>query len=173
MNSNSYKVKDIKKLFGIDKNKLFYWIHTYGLLKPEIEKASGTGTKTKFSLKNLLELAVLREMLDFGFDLKTTRTIKMRIDSYKENDENIYNAIIKDKNRDCRVLFIYKSGAKISLYVSSPAEEAVDMNSGPILSPDLSLWNLDKDRRRPPSYTGVIIQIGMIASELIEKIKKD
>jgi len=171
LNSKPYQVKDVKKLLGIDKNKLFYWIKTHRLLKPEIEEAKGTGTKVKFSLKNLLELAVIKEMLNFGFDLKSIKKIKRNIDKYRENNENIYNILLKDENREGRDLYIYKSKNRIFLYLKQIIE-AVDYDIGPIAYPEPSEWDENMNLRRPPSYVCVLLRIGMVANDLINKLEE-
>ena len=73
MNKTFYEAKDIREILGIDKNKLFYWTRTLGLLEPDIEKASGTGTSNKYSLANLIDLAVIKNMVHFGLSLNAIR----------------------------------------------------------------------------------------------------
>ncbi len=95
--NKQYTAKDIKSILGIDRNKLFYWIKTYRLLTPEIEEASGTGKTSKYSLKNLLELATIMELLNSGFDIKTTKEIMKAIDNYKNKKKlNIFLIFIED-----------------------------------------------------------------------------
>lgn len=93
LSSRHFEAKDVRKLLGIDKNKLFYWMRTHRLLKPDIEEASGTGTRTKFSLKNLIELAIIKEIADFGLELAAVKKIKNRLDrqeyGYFTEDETI------------------------------------------------------------------------------------
>ena len=89
LSSRHFEAKDIQKLLGIDKNKLFYWIKTHRLLKPEIEEASGTGTRAKFSIKNLLELATIKELISLGFDLNSIKKVKAKMDKYKIRDKYI------------------------------------------------------------------------------------
>lgn len=114
LNSRQYQAKDIKHIFSdsdIDKNKLFYWIRTYQLLKPDIEEASGTGTRSKFSAKNILELAIIQRLISFGVDLTTIKDMKSYIDDYvviEKGTENIeVKSIKRDKVRGKKTLSIY------------------------------------------------------------------
>jgi len=79
--SKHFEARHIKKMFGIDRNKLFYWTKTHGLLKPEVEEPEGTGNRAKFSFRNLLEIALIQEMLKYGFDLRTVKIIKKALEA--------------------------------------------------------------------------------------------
>ena len=79
-----YQAKDIMRILNIDKNKLFYWIKTHNLLTPDIEEANGTGSRAIFSLGNLLELVIIKELKGLGFDLRTIKRIKDQLIESKE-----------------------------------------------------------------------------------------
>lgn len=178
LNSRHFEAKDIKKLLDIDKNKLFYWIKTHRLLKPEVEEASGTGTRAKFSLKNLLELATVKELLNLGFDLNSIKKIKTKMNRYKIGNENIFNEILEDEDRAERALFIYRSKDKIFLYLQTyDIGGDADVSDGivsyyPVREPDYAQWDWSINKERPPTYGGVILHIGILTSDLIEKVEK-
>ncbi len=75
-----FEAKDIHRFLGIDKNKLFYWMKTYRLVTP-VKEAEGTGTRSQFSFKNLLELAVVKELADLGYNLRTIQRLKKYLDT--------------------------------------------------------------------------------------------
>jgi DNA-binding transcriptional MerR regulator len=83
MSYQQYEARHVKEILGISKNKLFFWVKTYGLIKPEVEQGVGTGSRNRFSKKNLLELMVIKELTSFGIDLQTIRGIKNLIDEAK------------------------------------------------------------------------------------------
>ena len=113
LRNKSFQAKDIKKLLGIDKNKLFYWSKTHQLLTPDIEEASGTGTRSKFSLKNLLELASIKHMVRSGLDLRAIEELKKGLDTFNPKGEkgfNIFTAVLTEYLYKETSLFIYRRG---------------------------------------------------------------
>jgi DNA-binding transcriptional MerR regulator len=71
MNNDSnriwYLAKDIRKLLGVSSGQLFHWGHTWGLIRPEI-KAQGRAYKDKYSFMNLLDIALIKELNELGFE---------------------------------------------------------------------------------------------------------
>jgi len=76
-----FTAKDIYKILGVDKNQLFHWINTHRLLEPDIEEGGGRGKRRIFSRKNLLELAIITQMHNYGIELRWIREIKKLLDS--------------------------------------------------------------------------------------------
>jgi len=161
LNYKQFEANDIKKLLGIDKNKLFYWIKTYRLLKPEIEEASGTGKRSKFSLKNLLELAAIKEMLNLGFDLNSVKKIKNKMDS-----EKIFAHILEDKHKEITALYINRSGNKIILDLRLPIPDPY--SDGDQMIPN---WIPDDSFLDPKKYIAIRLEIGKLAYDLIKKVE--
>ena len=172
LNYGPFQAKDIHKLLGIDKNKLFYWIKTHRLLKPEIELASGTGSRSKFSLKNLLELATVKELLSLGFDLSSIKKIMRRTRTHKEDGKNIFKATIDydEIEREDIKLYIYRLKNKIILYLTSPIFTVDEGGAG--YYPDWETWDKEEHPEKPPSYSGAFIQVGILANDLMKKIKR-
>jgi len=59
-------------LIGITYRQLDYWART-GLLRPSLAEARGSGTKRLYSYRDVLELKVIKQLLDAGISLKSTR----------------------------------------------------------------------------------------------------
>jgi DNA-binding transcriptional MerR regulator len=59
-------------LVGITYRQLDYWART-GLLRPSIADASGSGSKRRYSYNDVLELKVLKKLLDAGISLQRAR----------------------------------------------------------------------------------------------------
>jgi hypothetical protein len=179
LSSKHFQAKDVVEILGkdIDKNKLFYWIRTYQLLKPEIEEASGTGTRTKFSLKNLLELSLIRELINFGFDLATVRVVKHGIDNYKSDllkKKNIYDSILEDENKEEFVLFLYKTKKKIYLDISRlDIEPDFDGEQWiPNWTPSYVRLDQEGKKKRPEMFVSLKLELGRLAMDLVSKVKK-
>jgi DNA-binding transcriptional MerR regulator len=59
-------------LIGITYRQLDYWART-GLLRPSIADARGSGTQRRYSYHNVLELKVIKQLLDAGISLQRAR----------------------------------------------------------------------------------------------------
>jgi len=57
---------------GITYRQLDYWART-GLLRPSITDASGSGTKRRYSYNDVVELKVIKRLLDAGMKLQQAR----------------------------------------------------------------------------------------------------
>lgn len=62
-----YMAKDIKNILGISSGQLFHWGQTWGLIKPKI-KAKGRAFKDKYLFINLLDIALIKELNEMGFE---------------------------------------------------------------------------------------------------------
>jgi DNA-binding transcriptional MerR regulator len=59
-------------LVGITYRQLDYWART-GLLRPSLVEAKGSGTKRVYSYQDVLELKVIKQLLDSGISLQSAR----------------------------------------------------------------------------------------------------
>ena len=89
--SKKFGIVDLMDALELGRDQLFYWIKTKRLVKPEIE-GKGRGARSKFSIFNVFELAVIRELASLGIEL------------------NFIEQIIK--NREITGLFKVKNGRK-------------------------------------------------------------
>lgn len=78
-----YEARHIEEILDISRNRIFFWVKTYRFVKPAWGEASGTGTRSKYSENNLLELSIVKEMVNFGLDLSTIKKIKNSLDGMK------------------------------------------------------------------------------------------
>ena len=67
-----YRGPQVCKLVGITYRQLDYWART-DLLRPSISEARGSGTQRRYSYQDLLELKVIKRLLDAGLSLQSTR----------------------------------------------------------------------------------------------------
>jgi DNA-binding transcriptional MerR regulator len=59
-------------IVGITYRQLDYWART-DLLRPSITEAHGSGTQRRYSYRDLLELKVIKRLLDAGISLRSAR----------------------------------------------------------------------------------------------------
>lgn len=60
------------KIVGITYRQLDYWART-DLVRPSVADARGSGTHRLYSFRDLVELKVIRHLLDAGISLRTAR----------------------------------------------------------------------------------------------------
>jgi DNA-binding transcriptional MerR regulator len=62
------------KLVGISYRQLDYWART-DLVRPSLADASGSGSRRRYSYRDLLELRVIKTLLDAGIRLESVREV--------------------------------------------------------------------------------------------------
>ncbi len=70
--TGGFRGPQVCALIGITYRQLDYWART-GLLRPSLAEARGSGTKRLYSYRDVLELKVIKQLLDAGISLKSTR----------------------------------------------------------------------------------------------------
>ncbi len=107
---NKITSKKIESLIGLKSNTLHYYIKS-GAFVPEIDEGVGTGHTRLFSVKNFLEAAILKRMLNFGYSKNVILKFFESIGNSKEWRGIKPSQIIKD-----RIIFFiifYFSGGEI------------------------------------------------------------
>jgi len=70
--SAGFRGPQVCALVGITYRQLDYWART-GLLRPSLAEARGSGTQRRYSYHDLLELKIVKQLLDAGVSLKRAR----------------------------------------------------------------------------------------------------
>ena len=68
-----YSGKKAAEIVGISYRQLDYWART-DLVRPSVADASGSGSRRQYSYRDLLELKVVKSMLDAGIKLESVRS---------------------------------------------------------------------------------------------------
>lgn len=68
-----YRGPQVCAIVGISYRQLDYWART-NLLRPSITDAKGSGSQRKYSYKDLVELKVIKSLLDANVSLQSART---------------------------------------------------------------------------------------------------
>ncbi|HXQ62831.1 MAG TPA: MerR family transcriptional regulator [Acidimicrobiales bacterium] len=69
---DGFRGPQVCALIGITYRQLDYWART-GLLRPSIADARGSGTQRRYSYHDVLELKVIKQLLDAGISLQRAR----------------------------------------------------------------------------------------------------
>jgi DNA-binding transcriptional MerR regulator len=72
MTEQGYRVPDVCRIIGISYRQLDYWARTE-LVRPSIQDAQGSGTQRLYSFQDLVELRVIKKLLDAGVSLQRVR----------------------------------------------------------------------------------------------------
>jgi DNA-binding transcriptional MerR regulator len=72
MDEQGFRGPQVCKIVGITYRQLDYWART-DLLRPSISEARGSGTQRRYSYADLLELKVIKRLLDAGIALQSAR----------------------------------------------------------------------------------------------------
>jgi len=67
-----YSGPQVCRLVGITYRQLDYWART-GLLTPSLASAKGSGSKRRYAYTDVLELKVIKSLLDSGISLQRAR----------------------------------------------------------------------------------------------------
>lgn len=73
MTTEGYRAPTVCRLVGITYRQLDYWART-DLILPSIQGARGSGSQRLYSFTDIVQLKVIKRLLDAGMSLKRIRT---------------------------------------------------------------------------------------------------
>jgi DNA-binding transcriptional MerR regulator len=73
MSFEGYRGPQVCSIVGITYRQLDYWART-DLIRPSLADAKGSGSQRRYSYRDLVELKVIKSLLDAGVSLKQART---------------------------------------------------------------------------------------------------
>lgn len=91
--SLGYAGKRAAEIVGITYRQLDYWART-DLVRPSLTDASGSGSRRSYSYQDLLELKVIKTLLDAGIRLETVRGIFEYLRNELDEDVASANLVI-------------------------------------------------------------------------------
>jgi DNA-binding transcriptional MerR regulator len=92
----SYRGPQVCSVVGITYRQLDYWART-GLLMPSISEAKGSGSQRRYSYTDLVQLKVIKRLLDSGVSLQAARRA---IECLRQGGEDLAtaNLVIDDRH---------------------------------------------------------------------------
>lgn len=72
--NEGFSGKSAAEIVGITYRQLDYWART-DLIRPSLVDAAGSGSRRRYSYRNLLELKVVKNLLDSGIRLEQVREV--------------------------------------------------------------------------------------------------
>ena len=85
MSEQGYSGTKAATIVGITYRQLDYWART-DLIRPSLADASGSGSRRLYSYRDLLELRVIKSLLDAGIKLESVRTAFEYLRTHVETD---------------------------------------------------------------------------------------
>ncbi len=107
-----YRAPQVCGLVGITYRQLDYWART-GLITPSVQAAQGSGSQRLYGFSDIVQLKVVKRLLDAGMSLKKIRTA---IEILREQLQS--NAPLTD-------VTLLSDG--VSIYAAHSADEVVDV----------------------------------------------
>ena len=72
--AEGFSGKRAAEIVGITYRQLDYWART-DLIRPSLADASGSGSRRKYAYADLLELRIIKQLLDAGLKLESVRDV--------------------------------------------------------------------------------------------------
>ncbi len=96
VDEQGYRVPEVCRIVGITYRQLDYWART-DLVRPTIRDAGGSGTQRLYSFQDLLQLKVVKNLLDAGVALPK---IRKAIEYLRDNKQSLTGVtLISDGQR--------------------------------------------------------------------------
>jgi DNA-binding transcriptional MerR regulator len=94
--SQGFSGRRTAEIVGISYRQLDYWART-DLVRPSLADAAGSGSRRSYSYRDLLELKVIKELLDAGLKLESVRQVFAYVREQLGEDITSANIVISGK----------------------------------------------------------------------------
>ena len=94
--TEGYSGRKTAEIVGISYRQLDYWART-DLLRPSLVDATGSGSRRRYSYRDLLELKVIKSLLDAGIKLESVREVFDFLREQLGEDVTTANLVINGK----------------------------------------------------------------------------
>ena len=96
MTSTSFSGAQAAKIAGITYRQLDYWART-NLIRPSAVDAKGSGTRRSYVYSDLLELKVIKNLLDAGIKLESVREVFTYLRNHVDTEIAAAHSVISGK----------------------------------------------------------------------------
>ena len=127
MTEQGFSGKRTAEIVDITYRQLDYWART-DLVKPSMAEATGSGSRRKYSYRDLLELKVIKSLLDAGIRLEQVRKVFAYMRNQLGEDVASANLVIDGSNSVLvntgeELIDLLQNGQGCLLYTSDAADE--------------------------------------------------
>ena len=96
MAKQSFSGSQAAQIAGITYRQLDYWART-NLIRPSLSDAKGSGSRRSYEYRDLLELKVIKQLLDAGIKLESVREVFNYLRSHVDTDIAAAHIVISGK----------------------------------------------------------------------------
>ena len=96
MAKQSFSGSQAAQIVGITYRQLDYWART-NLIRPSLSDAKGSGTRRSYEYRDLLELRVIKQLLDAGIKLESVREVFNYLRSHVDTEIASAHIVISGK----------------------------------------------------------------------------
>ncbi|NBU60280.1 MAG: MerR family transcriptional regulator [Actinobacteria bacterium] len=96
MAKQSFSGSQAAQIAGITYRQLDYWART-NLIRPSLSDAKGSGTRRSYEYRDLLELKVIKQLLDAGIKLESVREVFNYLRSHVDTEIAAAHIVISGK----------------------------------------------------------------------------
>ncbi len=112
MTDIGYRAPQVCNLVGITYRQLDYWART-DLLQPSIQTAQGSGSQRRYSFTDVVQLKVIKRLLDAGMSLKKIRQAMEILVRQLQSDQPLVDVTLLSDGQ--------------TIYAAHSADEVVDV----------------------------------------------
>jgi DNA-binding transcriptional MerR regulator len=111
---DGFSGKRTAEIVGITYRQLDYWART-DLIRPSLADANGSGSRRLYAYRDLLELRIIKQLLDAGIKLETVRDVFRQLRAMVGNEIASANLVIDGSSvqlalDDGQLLSLVKAG---------------------------------------------------------------
>ena len=110
--NRGYRAPQVCNIVGITYRQLDYWART-GLLQPSLARAHGSGTQRLYSFGDIVQLRVVKRLLDAGMSLKKIRSAMDILRTELSSDQPLADVTLLSDG--------------ITIYAAHSSDEVVDV----------------------------------------------
>lgn len=142
MSENTFSGTQAADVVGITYRQLDYWART-DLVRPSVIDAKGSGTRRHYSYRNLLELRMVKNLLDAGIRLESVREVFAYLRAHVDEDITSAHLVIEGSSvvlcRGDELIDVVRRGQGVLNLL--PLAQVKDQVDGQIVAlyPDLAL----------------------------------
>ena len=107
-----YRAPQVCKLVGITYRQLDYWART-NLIRPSLQEAHGSGSQRLYTFQDVVQLKVIKRLLDAGMSLKKIRSAVEILAEQLESDRPLADVTLLSDGQ--------------TIYAAHSEEEVVDV----------------------------------------------
>jgi DNA-binding transcriptional MerR regulator len=127
-----YRAPQVCKLVGITYRQLDYWART-GLITPSMQQAKGSGSQRIYSFTDVVQLKVIKNLLDAGMSLKKIRSAVDILRDEMDSDQPLADVTLLSDGQtiyaahsDAEVVDVLRKGQGVFSIAIGPVQDQVE-----------------------------------------------